>query len=112
MFKVLVIKVEVDDMHAIFLLKKNIRSDIIKMILGYISITVPETLKKWKVAITLVEQRYKSTESWHDYRTGIEITYRGRETLIEIGKSKNSYNKDGKLRCFNCNVYRYIIKDC
>ena len=42
----------------------------------------------------------------------MEIIYRGREVSMEIRKSKNNYNKDRKLRCFNCNVYRHIVKDC
>ena len=29
----------------------------------------PDTLKEWKVAITLVGQRYESIESQHDYKT-------------------------------------------
>ena len=45
-FKALAIKTETNDMHTIFLLKKNIRSDIIKTILGYLSIVAPEILKK------------------------------------------------------------------
>jgi len=45
------------------LLKKNIRIDIIKMILGYPPITVPETLREWKMVITSVGQGYKSMES-------------------------------------------------
>jgi len=45
-FKVLAIKAEIDNIHAIFLLKKNIKSDIIKTILEYLPITVLETLKK------------------------------------------------------------------
>jgi len=53
-FKVLAIKTETDDIYTIFLLKKNVRSNIIKTILGYLLIVAPETLKKWKVAITLV----------------------------------------------------------
>jgi len=47
-------KADTDELHAIFLLKKNIQSDIIKMILGYPFIAVLETLKEWKVAITSV----------------------------------------------------------
>ena len=35
-FKMLAMKAETDDMHAIFLLKKNIWADIIKTILGYL----------------------------------------------------------------------------
>jgi len=62
-FEVLAMKAEIDNMYAIFLLKKNIRTDIIKMILGYPPITAPETLREWKVAITSVGQGYKSIES-------------------------------------------------
>jgi len=45
-FKVLAIKVETDNMHMIFLVKKNIRSDIIKTILEYSLIVALEILKK------------------------------------------------------------------
>ena len=61
-FKALAMKVDTDKLHIIFLLKKNVQSDIIRTILGYLPIAVPEILKKWKVAITLVGQEYKSTE--------------------------------------------------
>jgi len=53
-FEVLAMKTETDDIHIIFLLKKNVRRDIIKTILEYPPIVVPESLKEWKVAITLV----------------------------------------------------------
>ena len=55
-FKALAIKTEIDDIYAIFLLKKNVRSNIIKTILGYPPIIAPETLKKWKVVIISVRQ--------------------------------------------------------
>ena len=61
-FKALAMKVDMDELHAIFLLKKNIQQNIIKTILGYLPIVVLETLKEWKVAITLVGQGYESTE--------------------------------------------------
>ena len=61
-FKALAMKANTDELHAIFLLKKNVRQDIIKMILGYPPIVTPETLKEWKVAITSVGQGYESTE--------------------------------------------------
>jgi len=35
-FKVLAMKVDTDELHTIFLLKKNIQPNIIKMILGYL----------------------------------------------------------------------------
>ena len=53
-FKALAMKADTDKLHTIFLLKKNVQADIIKTILGYLFITAPETLKEWKVEITLV----------------------------------------------------------
>jgi len=50
-FKVLVMKTKTNDMYIIFLLKKNVRSDIIKTMLGYLVIVALELLKEWKVAI-------------------------------------------------------------
>ena len=61
-FKALATKVDTDELYAIFLLKKNIRQDIIKIILGYLPIAMPKTLKEWKVAIISVGQEYKFTE--------------------------------------------------
>jgi len=54
-FEVLAMKAETNDLHAIFLLKKNVQMDIIKMILGYPPMAVSETLRKWKMVITSVE---------------------------------------------------------
>jgi len=54
-YEALAIKANTDNLHAIFLLKKNIQPDIIKTILRYLPIVAPKTLKEWKVAITLVE---------------------------------------------------------
>ena len=62
-FKGLAMKAETDNMHAIFLLKKNVRVDIIKTILGYPPMAASDTLKEWKVAITSVGQGYESIES-------------------------------------------------
>ena len=45
-FKALAIKAETDDIHVIFLLKKNVRNNIIKTGLEYLLIVVPEKLKK------------------------------------------------------------------
>jgi len=38
-------KADMNKLHTIFLLKKNVQQDIIKMILGYLPIAAPETLK-------------------------------------------------------------------
>ena len=71
----LAMKAETDDMYAIFLLKKNIQANIIKIILGYLPMAASDTLKEWKVVITSVGQEYESTESQHDYKTGIGMTF-------------------------------------
>ena len=81
-FEILAMKAKTDDMHVIFLLKKNIKSDIIKTILEYLSIAAPEILKEQKVVITSVKQ--ESTESKHDYKTKLEIIYGEREVFIVV----------------------------
>ena len=45
-FEALAIQAETDDMHIILLLKKNVRSNIIKTILGYSPIVALEILKE------------------------------------------------------------------
>ena len=110
-FEALATKADTDELHAIFLLKKNVRQDIIKTILGYPPIAMPETLKKWKVVITSVEQGYESTEGRHDYKISTGIIYSGRGQPMDIGKSNNNF-KNGKPKCFNCNKYRHMAKEC
>ena len=110
-FEALAIKAETDDLYVIFLLKKNVQMDIIKIILGYPPMAAPETLRKQKVAITSIEQGYKSTESQQDYKIRTRTTYRGRDIPMNIGKTKDNFDKDRKLRCFNYNVYRHMVKN-
>jgi len=110
-FEALAMKADMDELHTIFLLKKNVRHDIIKTILGYPPIAMPEILKEWKVAITSVEQGYESTEGRYDYKTSTGITYGGRGQPMDIGKSNDNF-KDGKPKCFNCNKYGHMAKEC
>ena len=110
-FEVLAMKADTDELHAIFLLKKNARYDIIKTILGYPSIVMPEIFKEWKVAITLVEQGYESTEGRHDYKISTRTTCGGRGQPMNIGKSNKNF-KDKKPKCFNCNKYSHMAKEC
>ena len=62
-FEMLAIKAETDNLHVIFLLKKNIWTNIIKTILEYLLMAAPEILRGQKVAITLIKQEYEFTES-------------------------------------------------
>ena len=111
-FEALVMKAETNNIYTIFLLKKNIKTDIIKTILGYLPMTVLKTLREWEVAIILVEQKYKSIENWQNYRIRTEIIYRGRSIFMNIRKTKENFDKDRKPRYFNYNMYRYIAKEC
>ena len=72
---------------------------------------IPETLKEWKVVIMSVGQGYELTEGCHDYKTSTENTYGGRGQPMDIGRSNNNF-KDRKPKCFNCNKYGHIVKDC
>ena len=110
-FDVLAMKADTYELHAIFLLKKNTRQDIIKTILGYPPIAMPESLKEWKVAITSVKQGYESTEERHDYKTSIGTTYGEQEQPMDIGRSNKNF-KDRKPKCFNCNKCRHMTKEC
>ena len=110
-FEVLAMKADTDELHAIFLLKKNAQQDIIRTILGYPPIAMPKTLKEWKVAIISVGQGYKSMEGHHDYKTSTGTTYGGRGQPIDIERSNDNF-KDRKPKCFNCNKYRHMAKDC
>ena len=40
------------------------------------------------------------------------MTYRGQEMPINIGKTKNNYNKERRPKCFNCNNYKHMAKEC
>ena len=97
--------------NIIFLLKKNIRSDIIKTILGYLPIVALETLKKQKVAITLVGQKYKSIESRHDYRTRMRIIYR-RTQILESQKiiTTRIENQDTLITTF-IDIWQRVAKN-
>jgi len=63
------------------------------------------------VVITLVEQGYESMEGCHDYKTSTGTTYGGRGQPMDIGRSNDNF-KDRKPKCFNCNKYRHMAKDC
>ena len=56
-------------------------------------------------------QEYKSTEGCHNYKTSTGTTYGGRGQPMDIGRSNDNF-KDGKPKCFNCNKYGHMAKDC
>jgi len=38
--------------------------------------------------------------------------FRGQEMPMNIGKIWGSFNKQGRPKCFNCNTYRYMAREC
>ena len=71
-----------------------------------------EILKEWKVAITSVKQGYESTEEQQNYKIESGTTYGERGISIDIGKTKDNFDKDRKPKCFNCNIYGHMAKEC
>ena len=39
------------------------------------------------------------------------MIYGGKEVSINIEKTKDNFNKDRRLKCFNCNTYGYMAKE-
>jgi len=64
------------------------------------------------VAITSVGQEYEFTESQHDYKTGTGTIFGGKGASMDIGKFRDNYDKEGRSRCFNCNIYKHMAKKC
>ena len=58
-----------------------------------------------------VEQGYESMKGQHNYKTSTRTTYGGRGQPMDIERTNNNF-KDGKPKCFNCNKYGHIARDC
>ena len=104
-------KAQIDDQHAIFLLKKNVNREIIRAIMAYPPIQAPKSLEQWKVAITAVGQGYEWTNICYDYKTGSGITYEGMGKPMEIGQQQNN-GQGRKPKYYNCNKFGHMAKDC
>jgi len=57
------------------------------------------------------DKEYKSTKGRQDYKTGTRTIYGEQNISMNIGKARENFEKDGKPRYFNCNIYRYIAKN-
>jgi hypothetical protein len=60
---------QIDETHAIFLLKRHVKSDIIKIIMGYPPVAIPSDLKEWISAIQSVGKGQEATQIRHDLLT-------------------------------------------
>ena len=50
-------------------------------------------------------------EGRHDYKTSTGMIYGEWGQPMDIGKSNDNF-KDGKPKCFNCNKYGHMAKEC
>ena len=63
------------------------------------------------MVIISVGQGFESTERQNNYKTSTGTIYGGRGQSMDIGKSNENF-KDRKPKCFNCNKYGHIAKEC
>jgi hypothetical protein len=103
---------KIDQTHAIFLLKRHVKSDIIKIIMGYPPVAIPSDLKEWISAIQSVGKGQKATQICHDLLTPTGVTYGGSGQPMEIGRKKLVWSKDGTPQCYRCDQYGHIGKEC
>jgi hypothetical protein len=102
----------IDETHTIFLLKRHVKSDIIKIIMGYPPVAIPSDLKEWFTAIQSVRKGQEATQIGHDLLTPTRVTYRGSRQPMEIGRKKLVWSKDGTPQCYRCDQYSHIGKEC
>jgi hypothetical protein len=103
---------KIDETHAIFLLKRHVKSDIIKIIMGYPPVAIPSDLGEWISAIQSVGKGQEATQICHDLLTPTGVTYGGSGQPMEIGRKKLVWSKDGTPQCYRCDQYGHIGKEC
>jgi hypothetical protein len=103
---------KIDEAHAIFLLKQHVKSDIIKIIMGYPPVAIPSDLEEWVTAMQSVGKGQEATQTRHDLLTPTGVTYRGNRQPMEIGRKKLVWSKNGTPQCYKCDQYGHIGKEC
>ena len=114
-FHVLMNKAKVDKSHAIFLLRKNVKQEIIRNILAFPPSSVPETLDEWITTIESVGRGYETADLRHeriDKPTPTGITYGGTGQPMEIGRKKFEWNDKGEPKCYKCGTFGHMGKNC
>jgi hypothetical protein len=84
---------KIDETHAIFLLKRHVKSDIIKIIMGYPPVAIPLDLGEWISAIQSVGKGQEATQIHHNLLTPTGVTYGGSGQPMEIGRKKLIWSK-------------------
>jgi hypothetical protein len=63
-------------------------------------------------AILSIGQGYESTEIRNDYHTGTGVTFGWSGQPMDIGRQMPAFNEKGQPKCFKCNTYGHMVKDC
>jgi hypothetical protein len=103
---------KIGNQHAIFPPKQHIKHDIIKTIMGYPPSSIPTDLKKWIEAIQSVGKGQEATQTCHDLLTSTGVTYGGNGQPMEIGRKRLEWSKDRTPKCYKCNQFGHIRKEC
>ena len=84
--------------------------------------TLPSGYKQWKEAVLTLGRNQEVFEgrmrSRHvaagngDRKTPRGVTHDGRGLPMEIDAQSPNWSNDGKPKCFNCNKYGHMGKDC
>jgi hypothetical protein len=103
---------KIDKQHAIFLLKRHVKHDIIKIILGYPPVAIPTDLKEWIDMILSVGKGQEAMQTRHDILIPSGVIYGGKGQPMEIGQKRLEWSKDGTPKCYKCDQYSHIGKEC
>jgi hypothetical protein len=80
--------------------------------LGYPPSATPDNLKEWLEATKSVGLGYESSEIQRDIKMESRITYGGSGASMEIGKRKFLWNNKRELKCYKCDSFRHMGKNC
>jgi hypothetical protein len=80
--------------------------------MGYPPVAIPTDLKEWIDMILSVGKGQEATQTRHDILTPSGVIYGGKGQPMEIGQRRLEWSKDGTPKCYRCDQYSHIGKEC
>jgi hypothetical protein len=80
--------------------------------MGYPPASIPKSLKEWGTTIMSIGKGQEITQTCHDLLTPTRVTYGGSGQPMELGRKKLEWSKDGTPKCYKCNQFGHIGKEC